>query len=384
MIKSVRAGAAGLLLALALAAPAAAAGPVSVRVEGQSATLLPRTTVSPPDRPEPVSGCPATSAANALDTATAANWDHQPFASTILGESHTFTANDYWAIWVFRGGRYVVSNGLCDEPLAAGEELLAAYETADPVTFAPQVFPIWIEGVPAVSAPGRPFTVTVRQTACETTFCNPGEGHAVARQGATVTAGGSAAVSDADGRATLTPSGAGPVTVRATGAGATPSAAEQTCLTDGTDGRCGSVTPAAQAPCATSGSDGLCGTRDTTPAAASIRGITDGRRFSRRKAPRTLTATVAADAGGLTAVKLGLSRSYKGRCWTWSGKQERFRRAKCGHHANFVVGKTADVSYLLPRRLGPGRYVLDVIAIDGAFNRDKLARGRNRVVFTVQ
>jgi hypothetical protein len=34
--------------------------------------------------------------------------------------------------------------------------------------------------------------------------------------------------------------------------------------------------------------------------------------------------------------------------------------------------------------LTSGRYVLDVIAIDGAGNRDELARGRSRIVFTVR
>lgn len=374
MTKILKAGASGLLLALALAGPAAAAT-VNVRVEGQSATLLPRTTVTPPAAPEPDTGCAADSAANALDTAVANDWDNKTFTSTILKETHSFSNNDYWTFWVFRGGHYVVSNGICDEKLAAGEELLAAYEVADPSTFAPTIFPLWITGVPAAVRPGEPFTVTVQRAACETDFCNPGEGHAVPAAGAEVSAGGGAAIADADGRATLTLTGRGPVALRATSSGATPSATELTCVTDGADGSCGTTPPATTNPAIPAGPD-------RTPATVRITGIKEGQVFKR--GPRELTATVAADPSGIRAVKLALSRKVGGRCFTYSGKKERFRRARCGRHSYFMIGKDTDVSYLLPKRLGRGRYVLDVVSIDGNFNRDPLARGRNRVVFTVK
>jgi hypothetical protein len=41
------------------------------------------------------------------------------------------------------------------------------------------------------------------------------------------------------------------------------------------------------------------------------------------------------------------------------------------------------VSYLLPRRLGKGRYVLHVTATDRAGNADIVEPGRSRVVFRV-
>ena len=51
---------------------------------------------------------------------------------------------------------------------------------------------------------------------------------------------------------------------------------------------------------------------------------------------------------------------------------------------NFVIGDHHDWSYLLPKRLGKGRYVLDVIAIDKLGNRDRPVRGRSRAVFFVR
>ena len=54
-------------------------------------------------------------------------------------------------------------------------------------------------------------------------------------------------------------------------------------------------------------------------------------------------------------------------------------RLRCGRGWFLRIGDRADWSYLLPARLGRGRYVLEVKATDGAFNRGTPARGRFRV-----
>jgi hypothetical protein len=59
---------------------------------------------------------------------------------------------------------------------------------------------------------------------------------------------------------------------------------------------------------------------------------------------------------------------------------------KCGatHGTWFSVGDKADFAYLLPSKLGAGRYVLDLQVVDKAGNKTAgLARGTTRVVFTV-
>src|SRR5262249_30071033 len=56
----------------------------------------------------------------------------------------------------------------------------------------------------------------------------------------------------------------------------------------------------------------------------------------------------------------------------------------CEKKVFFAIGQGTSWSYLLPHRLGPGRYVLDVKAFDRARNRDeRFVRGVNRVVFYV-
>jgi hypothetical protein len=362
----IRAGVAGLLSCLALAASASAGPQVSVRVEGQSSTLLGRTAVTLPDGTEPNTGCPGDSAAAAIETATAGNWDRQPFTQTILGETHDFSNSDYWGFWVFRGGVFKSTTGICDERVGPGEELLAGYQVSD-ASFAPTVFPLWLGDVPATVAPGVPFTVTVNRAACETTFCNPGEGHAEPAAGATVTAGGRSATADAQGRATLTLAAGGPADLQATLAGALPTAIERTCVTDGADAFCGSDY---QIPVPA----------DRTPPRSRVKGIRDGRRFE--KGPRALRAAIT-DASALASVRLALTRRAGRRCSAFKGDSERFTRVKCGRHPQFGVGTSKTISFLLPSRLPRGRYVFDVVAIDVEGNRERITKGRNRVRFSV-
>jgi len=127
---------------------------------------------------------------------------------------------------------------------------------------------------------------------------------------------------------------------------------------------------------------GTTATPDRTAPTAKLSGITDKQTFT--TGPRELKGSFGADASGIKTVKLRLAKRSGGKCWYFSGKMETFRRTKCGTEKYFAIGDRADWTYLLPARLGKGRYVLDAIAIDGAGNRTPLARGTTRVVFTVR
>jgi len=60
-------------------------------------------------------------------------------------------------------------------------------------------------------------------------------------------------------------------------------------------------------------------------------------------------------------------------------------RCGAGNGSWFKIGTDGAWSYLLPQRLPAGRYVIDVNAIDKAFNRDDTRRrGSNRAVFFVR
>jgi hypothetical protein len=351
--------AAGLVSAALLAGPAAAlAGPtVTVRVEGASATLLERTPVTLPDTPPPVAGCGARTPAAAIEVATGGNWDRQGFTETILGERHAFARSDYWAEWLDRGSGIKRGGGICSDVLDEGDEVVMLVDVSPPPTFAPTVFPLDLEGVPAQARVGDAITVTVVEYRSATGATGEGDRTPVA--GATVRAGAASATTGPDGRATLVLGERGLVRVKATRAGNAASGAEALAV--------GDLAAAPVLP-------------DTTAPTSTILGIRNGQRFTRRRAPRELRGTVSADPSGLWAAKIRLTRRHDSTCWYFSGSKERFLKRTCGKQYAFKVGESTEWSYLLPARLPRGRYVLDAYAIDRAFNRG----GVTRVVFGVR
>jgi hypothetical protein len=383
----------GALLGALAAGPALAApADVTVRVEGTDTTLVPRTSVhtdATPVNKDGVAGhaCSGTGAAGALEKATGGDWSGPWFdglgysVQTINGETHAFPAPEYFSLWI---NHRATSEGVCGATteLQQGDDVLLFVDRCitgpapDFLCTNPPVLPMELS-TPRTVTPGVAFTVSVVEYAAK--------GTPAPAAGAVVTGGDAPATTDAAGNATVTVGAGGPFSLRATKANRAPTATESGCATTGDDGQCGSPVPAA--PCATSGSDGRCGSPDREAPAAAITGITEGRRFARGHGPRRLTATIAPDVSGLQVVKLRLTRTDGPRCTYYSGRSERFRRAPCGVNRApwFAVGDRETVDYLLPQKLGRGRYVFDVNVVDKAGNRDDVRRrGSNRVVFHVR
>lgn len=362
------------LLTLALA-PTALAGPsnVTVRVEGASSTLVEEgglATTTTPVNKRGQGECTGTSAAGALERATNGDWDGTYYGADagygverIFSETYTFNARgDYWAFWV--NGR-AASQGVCKVELQEGDSVLFFVDQcfdAQPPDYACKndpVRPLELTAPPSAQT-GAPVTLSVATL--------DGNGGSSPTAGARITGGGVDATTGTDGKATVTFSQAGQVALKATKSGSVRSAAEKVAVS--APGQ--PVAPAA--PVA----------RDTAAPVGRVRGIRNGQRFKRKRAPRTLRGSVLPDPSGLQAVKLSLTRSSRGRCQLYSPTRERFRPSRCGRRVNFSIGDRQDWSYLLPERLRAGRYVLDVIAIDKVGNRDRPVRGRNRVVFFVR
>ncbi|WP_354701793.1 hypothetical protein DSM112329_02128 [Paraconexibacter sp. AEG42_29] len=140
--------------------------------------------------------------------------------------------------------------------------------------------------------------------------------------------------------------------------------------------------------CRTNGRDGLCGSIDRTGPPAQITAIKEQQRFAAGKAPLTLSGTAGADPNGVADVRIRLTRVRGKKCHYYSGIDETFLRSKkCGADGQqlFSIGSGATWSYLLPRRMTPGRYTLDVQAVDALGNASVVgARGRDRIVFFVR
>lgn len=160
-----------LLAALAATAIPAVAGAalVTVRVEGEDDTLVPPTQVAigSPESPalswdndpelnalmDP--SCEADTAYQALELATRGQFDRTEFVSTIMGESHTWTIEDYWIIYhddaVYSDWAYS-HFGLCDLHLREGSVVLLQAGVSGPSPdWIPESVPLEIERVTPAS-----------------------------------------------------------------------------------------------------------------------------------------------------------------------------------------------------------------------------------------
>ncbi len=159
-----------LLLALLLAALAASALPAvagaalaTIRVEGEDETLVAPTqvTIGAAERPalswdndadlnrlmDP--RCTADTAYQAVELVTQGNWDRRQFASTVMGESHTFSINDYWVVYhddvIYTAWAYS-DVGLCDLHLREGSVILLQAAVSGPFPdFIPDSVPLEIQ-----------------------------------------------------------------------------------------------------------------------------------------------------------------------------------------------------------------------------------------------
>jgi hypothetical protein len=371
---SLSAGLVAGLIALSAAPAMAAPVTVSLRIEGPTRTLF-EGPVTTDVRPFHFSGgadhqCDGTvfggaaaapsvtrgavlTAAEDAGLSVAGEWDdaYGPSFTAIGGESVGWDGVSRYLVEYLNSR--VSPLGSCGDVVKSGDQVLYAFAVGNE--------PLLALSGPAQIKPGETATLKVTDAASGA----PVAGAAVA--GAQTGADGTVVVGPFSDRG-------GMHAFKAEKAGAIRSNAVQACVTDGADGACGSVSNPSR--------PSVLGGPDRTPPTASLAGLKDHVVLS--KGPRELRGRFGADPSGIKVVKLRLTKRVGKKCWYFSGRSERFRGARCGKGAYFAIGDKADWSYLLPSRLGKGRYVLDAVAIDKAGNRTPLARGTTRVVFTVR
>ncbi len=374
-------------------APALAGPTVTVRVEGESSTLLPLTSVTL-EQPDSASGCPsADSATAAINLAVKGDWDHGDvypggdFTETILGETLIDEAPTFktWDVWINDkwGG------GICEDTLSEGDEVLLVADYEPAPAYVPTVLPLVLTGAPSAVVIGEPFTVRVDKIHTRAgAYPEIGEGTPEPEEGVTVSGGGSSATTNSEGVATLRLTNAGSVALTATKTGDAPSAPVILCAQSVAGGNCATTAPSGSSSGTSSSAGGVLGYSSLSykgpyAVVAKLAGLIDNHHYARGRAPRVLSGTVLAHTG-IASVSLQLRRSYKNHCYAYDGVSARFAPARCGHGGFFKVGTQASFSYLLPESLPPGRYVLDVEATDAAGNRTTLARGTSRIVFYVR
>lgn len=386
-----------LLALLVLAATAPAAGPatVTVEVEGLNETKVPPTQVTTTTTPivkdgNPEHACPGTNASGALQLATAGNWNGTWYGGEVKegkftglgysveeidGEDYPFSGSTFWNVWINHKSS---EDGVCDAEMHPGDQLLlfpCHYEEGKECPT-----PLGIEA-PTTANAGEAVAVTVKQ------YNSKGEASPAAN--ATVSGGGVSATTDFEGHATLRFYGdVGSFALHAYGSNeGSPAVRTQTtiCVHEGNDGTCGTTAPS-NSPLSQSPSSATSAAPYKGPFAvvAKANGIAESHVYPPGEAPRLLSGTVTSHSP-ITLIDIELRRSYRGRCSAYDGTTGRFVKARCGKGGFFAVASGGDsFSYLLPARLAPGRYVLDLRATDEAGNVTTLARGSTRTVFYVR
>ena len=246
---------AGLAATAVLAAPALAApANVTVRVEGESQTRLPRTAVGTTGEPVLADGtnsCSGTSAGGALHRAVGGDiggtWGDFGFQlKTIKGETQDSPPMSdparYWSFWV--NYRYQ-DQGLCGTELQEGDDVLLFADCFSSTGQCQGQIPLRLSGVPATAVPGQTVTVKLEEFTTQWNGSNTVTTPEPAED-ASVAAGGQSLTTGPDGTVNLTLTTAGPISIQATKPGRVRTAA-LTCVTNGADGRCGTQVP--RTPC---------------------------------------------------------------------------------------------------------------------------------------
>jgi hypothetical protein len=363
---------AALLTLLACSTAVAAPVTVNLRVEGSTSTIFeaPVTTdgkaIDKGDGPHPCDGtnggahpAPVPTMTSALDDAPipggwGGSWNAEfsDFAVERIGSEAQDDVNLRY--WGYTLNYQFPTVGGCQQAVSAGDDVLFTFDSFGK--------PMLDLNGPTRAETNKPVSLTVTDGTTGAPLA-----------GATIA--GLAGETGADGRLDVTFDSDGVRNLKAERPGSVRSQTLEMCVEAPGSGRCAAFVPALSA----AGGN----VTDSAAPVARISGPRNGRKY--RRGPRLLKGTVGEDPSGIREVKIALRRKVPGRsCQWWSGRRERFVGTHCRKVFFFAIGSNRNWSYLLPRALPRGRYVLDVKAFDGRRNRDeKFVSGKNRIEFEV-
>ena len=387
---------------------------------------LPTAPVAPPN-PQEDGTCPGDSVIGAISAATGNDWSGQWSAtdgwSLDTIRSLTATASRVWYVYV---NNQYLNDPPCHKELIGGESLRIIPKCKTPVVSCFTGEPLILDS-PANGSPAGLVNSTVWEL--NTTVDPTGFGVTTARvvDKATVTSPDGSALTDYLGVARVQVTTRGTNTLVATKPGDVPDR-RSICITDGTDGYCGTTIPAPipfdpYAFCKTTGFDGYCNSPDQVPPAGRITQPVQQQSFSKGAGPKLFKGTVDFDPSQTDEVRLRLMRQttvtkyriqkrrvtvtrrvrgkiLKKRAWKrirkpyktqgclyWNpgtGTWKTLKRCDAATAPSFKADGADEWSLELPSALPSGKYTLDALAKDGAGNIDTTPElGRNRVTFKV-
>jgi hypothetical protein len=291
--------------------------------------------------------------------------DNEFYIHTIGGDSDSSSM-----FWYLVRNWTGLSRGGCQQQVQNGDDLLFALSGFDPTTYASWPL-LELRGTPTNAPVKQAFTVHVLQ--------HDGNGSPATDAAGASVAG---ATTGADGTASVSFDSPGVKRLKAERPNSIRSNAQTVCVYVPGSGDCG--TQPSSATGTTAPAPIPPAPKDTTPPVVHVTSPLAGKSYAR--GPRLLAGAID-EAGGIAQVFLRLratdggSMTAASRCRWFSGKREVFthRTVPCSRARYFRVGSEAAFSYLLPARLGKGKYVLDVKVLDHAYNA-----GRTAVSFKVK
>jgi hypothetical protein len=283
---------------------------------------------------------------------------------SVNSDSDTDNSGTYWLLW---RDSVSLNNGGCQEQVQNGDSVVVARSGFDPNNnYAPNAL-LDLRGAPARAAVNEAFTVHVLQ--------HDASGAATDAAGATV----AGKTTGSDGTASVSFDSSGVKTFKADRSGAVRSNAATVCVYTPGSGECGTETAPGQTTTTDTSPVALPApaVKDTTPPVIKITSLTPGKTYG--SGPRELAGEVD-ESGGIAQVFLRLRATDGGdltaasRCRWFSAKRGVFthRTVLCSKARFFRLGTNPRFSYLLPSRLGKGRYVLDVKVLDRAYNAGRM------------
>lgn len=377
-----------------LCAPAIAAVPTTIRVEGGSANLIPEVPVSVDDTPGAtvtVTGTPAdanspssaTVSAGSVtaQTVTAGNQYGLPLGFTIysFGTFLTRVGPDTMPVSFSPSWRLTVNgrsaNSGADLTILQPNDRVVWAFTSD---FTARELDITVSGDRFQQ--GQSFTARVTSTDPSTPEGQPLV--AAPAAGAIVTYGGQTETANANGQVTFRAVGEGVQQVRATRADEVRSPARSVCSYTSDPSVCALPAtpsgPGTTAPSPTASDTNA----DTVAPGSVIRSVVSGRKYTRIN---QIQGTASPDRSDIRSVEVAVARRIGTRC-RYLNRRGVFGNTRPCNRPVFLTARTSGTQWMIGRKAPfvPGRYLVMSRAIDGAGNREsRTLNAINTVSFTV-
>lgn len=284
------------------------------------------------------------------------------FINSIGSDANNFDKNESWFYWL---NHKLADVGGCQIPVHSGDQVLYAITSYDSNTYLPG---------PTLSLSSEVNKVRVGGSLGVSVISYDSGGNPSPAANAVVAGGDGISTTTDDGLANVKFSQEGVTTLKAEKTGSIRSNAIKICASADGNGDCGGVTLGSSSGSAVAAA--LVADKFAPTGRIALK-----RRY-RSSGPRILSGTVSDQGSGIESVSLRLRRKFRGSCYRYDFKDERFKRG-CRDGQYLQVGSSENWSYQLARAPRRALYRVDLRVVDKAGNVSAVHPGVNQFYFRV-